>query len=74
MRRTKNQGFLSHSNEIVLQMMYENMRDRVEKAVQKGSICYDYLTNEGEGEAFSRWTDGFTPQNHPPVIQVSFIA
>ncbi|RVW19654.1 Cellulose synthase-like protein G3 [Vitis vinifera] len=53
-----------------IKMMYENMRDRVEKAVQKGSICYDYLTNEGEGEAFSRWTDGFTPQNHPPVIQL----
>ncbi|XP_034711709.1 cellulose synthase-like protein G3 isoform X1 [Vitis riparia] len=53
-----------------IKMMYENMRDRVEKAVQKGSICHDYITNEGEGEAFSRWTDGFTPQNHPPVIQV----
>ncbi|RVX04108.1 Cellulose synthase-like protein G3 [Vitis vinifera] len=43
---------------------------RVENVVQEGTISRDYMTNEGESEAFSRWTDEFTPQNHPPVVQV----
>ncbi|KAL6349542.1 hypothetical protein AAG906_034199 [Vitis piasezkii] len=34
------------------------------------SISHDYITKQGESEALSRWTDGFTPQNHPPVVQV----
>ncbi|RVW19648.1 Cellulose synthase-like protein G3 [Vitis vinifera] len=53
-----------------IKMMYENMRVRVENVVQEGTISRDYMTNEGESEAFSRWTDEFTPQNHPPVVQV----
>ena len=53
--------------------MYENMRVRVENVVQEGTISRDYMTNEGESEAFSRWTDEFTPQNHPPVVQVYYI-
>ena len=57
----------------MLQMMYENMRVRVENVVQEGTISRDYMTNEGESEAFSRWTDEFTPQNHPPVVQVYYI-
>ena len=73
MWRTKNKGFLFHSNEIVLQMMYQNMRDRMENVVHKRSICHDYITNGGEGEAFNRWTNGFTPQNQPSVIQVCFL-
>ena len=52
--------------------MYENMRVRVENVVQEGTISRDDMTNEGESEAFSRWTDEFTPQNHPPVVQVCF--
>ena len=53
-------------------MMYENMRDRVENVVKRGSINHDYITNEEESEALSRWTDAFTPRNHPAVIQVYF--
>ncbi|KAL6349385.1 hypothetical protein AAG906_034042 [Vitis piasezkii] len=53
-----------------IKMMYENMRVRVENVVQEGTISRDYMTDEGESEAFSRWTDEFTPQNHPPVVQV----
>ncbi|KAL6313231.1 hypothetical protein AAG906_018697 [Vitis piasezkii] len=47
-----------------------SMRVRVENVVKRGSISHDYITKEGESEALSRWTDGFTPQNHPPVVQV----
>ena len=54
-------------------LIYESMRTRVENAVQTGTIHCDYITNEGESEAFSRWTDEFTPHNHPPLVQVFFL-
>ncbi|XP_059598561.1 cellulose synthase-like protein G3 [Vitis vinifera] len=50
--------------------MYENMRVRVETVVKSGIISHDYINSKQELEAFSRWTDGFTSQNHPAVIQV----
>ncbi|KAJ9706247.1 hypothetical protein PVL29_001671 [Vitis rotundifolia] len=53
-----------------IKSMYERMRDRVENVVKRGSISHDYIPDQREIEAFSRWTDEFTPQNHPPVIQV----
>ncbi|KAL6313238.1 hypothetical protein AAG906_018704 [Vitis piasezkii] len=53
-----------------IKSMYERMRDRVENVVKRGSISNDYIPDQREIEAFSRWTDEFTPQNHPPVIQV----
>ncbi|KAL6313225.1 hypothetical protein AAG906_018691 [Vitis piasezkii] len=53
-----------------IQLMYENMRVRVETAVKSGIISHDYINSKQELEAFSRWTDGFTSQNHPAVIQV----
>ena len=57
--------------QLCMQMMYESMRVRVENVVKRGSISHEYyITKEGESEALSRWTDGFTPQNHPPVVQV----
>ena len=55
-------------------MMYERMRARVENVVKRGSILPDYITNEAESEAFSRWTDGFTPRDHPAVVQVCFVS
>ena len=54
----------------MMQSIYERMRDRVENVVKRGSISNDYIPDQREIEAFSRWTDEFTPQNHPPVIQV----
>ncbi|KAH7841452.1 hypothetical protein Vadar_030051 [Vaccinium darrowii] len=52
--------------------MYESMKMRVERVVEKGSIPYDYcITNEQQQfQSFSNWTtDGFTHQDHPTVIQ-----
>ncbi|RVX04163.1 Cellulose synthase-like protein G1 [Vitis vinifera] len=54
----------------MMQLMYENMRVRVETVVKSGIISHDYINSKQELEAFSRWTDGFTSQNHPAVIQV----
>ncbi|RVW91580.1 Cellulose synthase-like protein G1 [Vitis vinifera] len=53
-----------------IKLMYENMRVRVETAVKSGIISHDYINSKQELEAFIRWTDGFTSQNHPAVIQV----
>ncbi|KAJ9706243.1 hypothetical protein PVL29_001669 [Vitis rotundifolia] len=53
----------------MMQLMYDNMRVRVETVVKSGRI----INSEQELEAFSRWTDGFTSQNHPAVIQVYYI-
>ncbi|RVW43175.1 Cellulose synthase-like protein G2 [Vitis vinifera] len=52
-----------------IKLMYENMRVRVETVVKSGIISHDYINSKQELEAFSRWTDGFTSQNHPAVIQ-----
>lgn len=51
--------------------MYESMEERVENVVKSGNISHSYITKEEEAEALSRWsTDEFTPQNHPPLVQV----
>ena len=56
--------------QLCMQTMYESMRVRVENVIKRGSISHDYITKQGESEALSSWTDGFTTQNHPPVVQV----
>lgn len=56
----------------MMQLIYENMRIKVETVVKNGRISHDYINNEKEFQAFSNWADGFTPRNHPPVIQVYY--
>ncbi|KAF5938523.1 hypothetical protein HYC85_022782 [Camellia sinensis] len=53
-----------------IQNMYESMKMRVERVVERGSVQADYISTEEELQAFSKWTNGFTPQHHPTVIQV----
>ncbi|KAF5478061.1 hypothetical protein F2P56_004651 [Juglans regia] len=51
--------------------MYECMKQRVEKVLEKGKVGEEYITEELERKAFSKWADhGFTRQDHPTVIQV----
>lgn len=45
------------------------MKKRVENVVESGNVA-DFITNEEEHEAFSKWTKGFTRKDHPAVIQV----
>ena len=52
------------------QEIYENMKVRVENVVNRGEVSEIYITNGQEREAFDKWTDTFTPQDHPTVIQV----
>lgn len=53
--------------------MYEKMRMRIDSVLEKGKVIEEYITNEEERQAFSKWAQpGFTPQQHPSVIQVLF--
>lgn len=54
----------------MLQTMYDNMKIRVDNAVERGKVGDEYMTGEEERRAFNRWTEGFTRQDHPTVIQV----
>lgn len=49
--------------------MYEQMKKRIENVVDSGKVS-EYITSEGEHEAFSKWNKEFTRQDHPAVIQV----
>ncbi|XP_043702832.1 cellulose synthase-like protein G1 [Telopea speciosissima] len=52
-------------------MMYEEMKVKVERVIEKGSVPREYVMNEYEHEAFNKWrTPGFTRQDHSAVIQV----
>ncbi|KAL3506593.1 hypothetical protein ACH5RR_031975 [Cinchona calisaya] len=52
-----------------IKIMYEYMKKRVENVVESGRID-EYITSEEERQAFSKWTKGFSRQDHPAVIQV----
>ncbi|XVF12937.1 hypothetical protein REPUB_Repub08aG0163000 [Reevesia pubescens] len=54
-----------------IKIMYDSMKVRVENVVEAGKVGDEYITNDQDRQAFSKWnTDGFTRQNHPTVIQV----
>ncbi|KAK1564601.1 hypothetical protein Q3G72_006789 [Acer saccharum] len=53
-----------------IKMMYESMKVRIEHVVEIGKVSDECITSDQEREAFDRWTDRFTRQNHPTVIQV----
>ncbi|XP_074317684.1 cellulose synthase-like protein G3 [Silene latifolia] len=50
-----------------LKSLYENMKNRVEKALDRGKIEFD---DDEMRQVFAKWSDSFTPQIHPTVIQV----
>ena len=53
----------------MLQIMYEDMKRRIENVVENGKVA-QYITSQQEHEAFSPWTKTFTRRDHPTVIQV----
>ncbi|KAK9716689.1 hypothetical protein RND81_06G250800 [Saponaria officinalis] len=50
-----------------LKKLYEDMKFRVEKALESGKVEVD---DDNMRQMFSKWTDDFTRQTHPSVIQV----
>ncbi|XP_031495449.1 cellulose synthase-like protein G2 [Nymphaea colorata] len=55
-----------------LKATYEEMKERVEIAVERGDVPDDL--DEEESKAFRKWTAGFTKHDHPTVIQVLLAA
>ncbi|XP_021279038.1 cellulose synthase-like protein G3 isoform X1 [Herrania umbratica] len=53
-----------------IKIMYESMKVRVEHVVETGKVGEEYITSDHDRHALSKWTDEFTRQNHPTVIQV----
>ncbi|XP_076895881.1 cellulose synthase-like protein G3 [Bidens hawaiensis] len=54
-----------------IKSMYENMKSRVDKVMQSGSpLRLDQVVEPEFRDAFSKWTHGFTRQDHPTVIQI----
>ncbi|KAG8375135.1 hypothetical protein BUALT_Bualt10G0068900 [Buddleja alternifolia] len=54
-----------------IKMMYESMKIKVENVVERGKISDEYISSEEERQILSQyWTNDFTRQNHPSVIQV----
>lgn len=52
-------------------MMYEKMKKRVEEAVESRKIS-EHIS-EKEREAFGKWSQGFTCEEHPSVIEAGFM-
>ena len=53
------------------QIMYEQMKMRVENALEKGKVEDELINGDEERMGFDKWTKSFTPRNHPPIIQVT---
>lgn len=53
-----------------IKMMYESMKMRVEHVVERGKVGEEYIIGDRERRALNMWTDEFTRQNHPAVIEV----
>ncbi|KAL4651339.1 hypothetical protein ACB092_01G152700 [Castanea dentata] len=63
-----NQPWCSETEKI--KEMYESMKIKVDNVLERGKVADDYITGEEELTAFTKWTNGFTRQDHPAVIQV----
>ncbi|CAL9030454.1 unnamed protein product [Prunus brigantina] len=54
-----------------IKIMYQGMKVMVNNVIERGKVGDDqYITGERERLAFRKWTDGFTRQDHPTIIQV----
>nr|XP_023881371.1 cellulose synthase-like protein G3 isoform X2 [Quercus suber] len=63
-----NQPWCSETEKI--KEMYESMKIKVDDVLERGKVVDDYITGEEELTAFTKWTNGFTRQDHPAIIQV----
>ncbi|KAL3331520.1 hypothetical protein AABB24_035046 [Solanum stoloniferum] len=66
-----NSNYTENSETKTIKLMYENMKKRIEEVIERGKVDEDYINNEEELQAFTKyWTLGFTRHNHPSIIQV----
>ena len=50
--------------------MYEDMKSRAEHVVDTGKVETEYITCDQFRGVFDLWTQKFTRQEHPTIIQV----
>ncbi|XP_008239158.1 PREDICTED: cellulose synthase-like protein G3 [Prunus mume] len=55
-----------------IKIMYQGMKVMVNNVIERGKVGDEYITGERVKLAFRKWTDGFTRQDHPTIIQVYF--
>ncbi|CAN1299859.1 Cellulose synthase-like protein G3 [Linum perenne] len=58
---------------IKVQIMYEEMKDKIERVMEKGTVDEEYITSDAERHAFNKWTAtsaAFSTNHHPSIIQV----
>ncbi|XP_059442521.1 cellulose synthase-like protein G3 isoform X2 [Corylus avellana] len=54
-----------------IKILYESMKARVENVLDRGKVGEEYVNEELQSRAFSKWTEeSFTRQDHPTVIQI----
>ena len=53
-------------------MMYETMKERVESALEKGSVSAELVSSEEDEHIFQKWKQ-YSRNNHPAVVQVQYI-
>uniref|UniRef100_A0A2P2KHT3 Cellulose synthase-like protein G3 n=2 Tax=Rhizophora mucronata TaxID=61149 RepID=A0A2P2KHT3_RHIMU len=53
-----------------IKIMYEGMKVKVEHVLERGKIDDEYITGKSKRRIFDKWTDKFTRQEHPTVIEV----
>ncbi|KAF6146054.1 hypothetical protein GIB67_033413 [Kingdonia uniflora] len=66
--RSKHSNFSEEYRNI--KILYEDMKEKVESVLVRGSVGDEYIRSEHERGAFEKWSPGFTRNNHPTVIQV----
>ncbi|XP_078150225.1 cellulose synthase-like protein G3 isoform X2 [Carex rostrata] len=57
------------SDEDKLKMIYETMKERVESALDKGSVSAELVSSEEDQHIFQKWKQ-YSRNNHPAVVQV----
>ncbi|PPR96025.1 hypothetical protein GOBAR_AA24634 [Gossypium barbadense] len=57
-------------NHMKSEMMYEDMKVKVEHVIDKGEVTDEYITDHQQRQAFNKWTKSFTRMDHPTVIQI----
>ncbi|XP_052209370.1 cellulose synthase-like protein G3 isoform X1 [Diospyros lotus] len=53
-----------------IKMLHQSMKVRVENVVEKGKIPNEFITSEQKRQVFSIWSEEFTRQDHPAIVQV----
>uniref|UniRef100_M1AZ66 Cellulose synthase CslG n=1 Tax=Solanum tuberosum TaxID=4113 RepID=M1AZ66_SOLTU len=54
----------------IIENLYLDMKMRIENVVERGEVVDECISDPQQRQAFSKWTKGFTPKDHPAIIQV----